>query len=94
MRSSAIIALAWVCATALSAAAQTYNGNLALVQPVQGIRVDGDLSEWPSDMNTYPVLLAESGVESKDELLGGTVEAQSEVGKGTAFIMRLKDCEG
>ena len=67
MRSPAIIALAWICATALSAAAQTYNGNLALVRPVEDIRVDGDLSDWPAGMNTYPVLLTEYGVEPQDE---------------------------
>ncbi|MEW6755759.1 MAG: hypothetical protein AB1505_32990, partial [Candidatus Latescibacterota bacterium] len=45
----------------LAAPAAAHNGALALAYPVQGVAVDGDLSDWPHDLPRYPVALTELG---------------------------------
>ncbi len=35
--------------------AAAHNGRVALVYPVQGITVDGDLSDWPENLPRYPI---------------------------------------
>jgi hypothetical protein len=52
---SAVLLLAW----ALPAAA--HNGAVAVAAPLAGIVVDGDPSDWPADLPTYPIELAEYG---------------------------------
>ena len=50
---------------------------IALGYPVEGITVDGDLSDWPEDMIRYPVLFQEYG----DKLRGaGDFEGWMQVG--------------
>jgi len=39
---------------------EAHNGKVAIAVPVEGIVVDGDLSDWPEDMRRYPILLLES----------------------------------
>ena len=41
---------------------EAHNGKVALGFPVEGIVVDGDLSDWPEEMRRYPILLPEYGV--------------------------------
>ena len=36
-----------------------HNGAMAIAVPVEGITVDGDLSDWPEGMRRYPIELAE-----------------------------------
>ncbi|MBI4311372.1 MAG: carboxypeptidase regulatory-like domain-containing protein, partial [Chloroflexi bacterium] len=38
-----------------------HNGVVAIAVPVEGITVDGDLSDWPAGMRRYAVLLCEVG---------------------------------
>jgi len=45
---------------------QAHNGAVAIAVPVEGITIDGDLSDWPEDMRRYPTILPESGVRPKD----------------------------
>ena len=48
---SALVLLLWgVC---LPVAA--HNGRVALAYPVDGITVDGDLSDWPPEMIRHPI---------------------------------------
>ena len=47
--------------------AQAHNGQMAIAVPVEGIAIDGDLSDWPADMTSYPILLPEFGVRPEDE---------------------------
>ncbi len=56
--------LALLCGLAFQARA--HNGKLAVAQPVAGIELDGDLSDWPEDMVRYPLLLTEYGAEPED----------------------------
>jgi len=35
--------------------AQAHNGKIALAYPVEGIVIDGDLSEWPEGIRIYPI---------------------------------------
>ena len=54
------------------AGARAHNGSLALIVPVSGVVVDGDMSDWPDDMRRYPIALPESGdaPESKEDFQG------------------------
>ena len=44
---------------------QAHNGRVALGLPVEGIVVDGDLSDWPEDLPRYQVTMAEAGQAPK-----------------------------
>ena len=52
------IALLW---SGLSLPATAHNGALAIAVPVEGIKVDGDLSDWPVEMRRYPIALFADG---------------------------------
>jgi len=41
--------------------AQAHNGAVAIAVPVEGITVDGDLSDWPEGMTRYEIELPEYG---------------------------------
>ena len=45
-----------------------HNGAVAIAVPVEGIVVDGDLSDWPQGMTRYSIELPESGVAPKDSV--------------------------
>ena len=38
-----------------------HNGAVAIAVPLEGITIDGDLSDWPEGMRTYPIGLSEYG---------------------------------
>ena len=40
---------------------QAHNGAVAIAVPVEGITVDGDLSDWPEGMREYPIALVGDG---------------------------------
>ena len=46
----------------------SHNGAVAIAVPVEGIVVDGDLSDWPKGMREYEIELPESGVAPKDSV--------------------------
>ena len=46
--------------------AQAHNGAVALAVPVEGIVVDGDLSDWPDDLVRHPITRSEYGVPPVD----------------------------
>ncbi len=53
-----------LCAGLLLSGLQTayaHSGTTALAYPVQGITIDGDLSDWPTDLAVYPIAHAEYG---------------------------------
>ena len=57
--------LAWcllALTTALSLPVQAHNGKVAVAVPLEGIVIDGELSDWPEDMTRYPIELQEDGV--------------------------------
>ncbi|MBI4489752.1 MAG: SpoIIE family protein phosphatase, partial [Deltaproteobacteria bacterium] len=57
----------WVLAlllVGLCLPAAAHNGAVAIAVPVEGIKVDGDLSDWPADIVRYPLLMDEP--EGKD----------------------------
>ena len=41
----------------LSGPAVAHNGAVAIAVPVEGIAIDGDLSDWPEGLVRYPVAL-------------------------------------
>ena len=41
--------------------AHAYPGRVAVAYPVEGIAVDGDLSDWPEEMIAYPLLFQDDG---------------------------------
>jgi len=45
-----------------------HNGAVAIAEPVEGITVDGDLSDWPADMARYPVRRSVGFAEPQDEV--------------------------
>jgi hypothetical protein len=42
-----------------------HNGAMAIAIPVDGIVVDGDLSDWPDDMSEYPIDFRMKGKRNK-----------------------------
>jgi CubicO group peptidase (beta-lactamase class C family) len=46
------------------------NGSVGVAYPAAGIRIDGDLSDWPKDAPTYPIARVEYGekLAGKDDL--------------------------
>jgi len=44
----------------------SHNGAVAIAVPVEGIVVDGDLSDWP-EMREYEITNVEQGEKPKDE---------------------------
>ena len=52
--------------TIMPIATDAHNGKVALAVPVEGIVVDGDLSDWPEDIVRYPILFLEHGIRPKD----------------------------
>jgi hypothetical protein len=46
----------------------SHNGAVAIAVPVEGIVVDGDLSDWPEGMREYPIERCEYGDAPKDSL--------------------------
>ena len=61
-----------VAAAMLLGASPTYgqNGSVGVAYPATGIKIDGDLSDWPKNATTYPVARVEYGdkLASKDDL--------------------------
>jgi len=45
-----VVAVAWRAAPVAA-----HNGAVAIAVPVDGITVDGDLSDWPNDLERYPI---------------------------------------
>jgi len=58
-------------------AAHAHNGAAALAYPVQNIAIDGDFSDWPDDLPSYPISRAEYGNWPED---AGDVDARFRVG--------------
>jgi hypothetical protein len=50
-----MIALGLVLLLILPCSTQAHNGAVAIAVPVEGIVVDGDLSDWPVEMQEYPI---------------------------------------
>ena len=44
-----------IALTLVPVSARAHNGSLAVAVPVEGITVDGDLSDWPTDLQVYPI---------------------------------------
>ncbi|MHC1629628.1 MAG: two-component regulator propeller domain-containing protein [Methanoculleaceae archaeon] len=40
---------------------QAHNGSVAIAVPVEGITMDGNLSDWPAELVRYPILYQEDG---------------------------------
>src|SRR5271155_3561959 len=61
-----------VAATMLLGASSTYgqNGSVGVAYPATGIKIDGDLSDWPKNATTYPIARVEYGdkLAGKDDL--------------------------
>ena len=53
--------LALLGAALVPATVSAHNGAVALAVPVNGIAIDGDLSDWPAGMRRYSISLAEVG---------------------------------
>ena len=67
--------------------ANAHNGKVALAVPVEGIMVDGDLSDWPEGMRRYPILLPELGVHPKGpDDLEGTFRIGYHEGENALYI--------
>lgn len=56
-----------------------HNGAVAVAYPVSGITVDGDLSDWPEGLPSFPVALPEYGVAPRDD---GDLTASFRAGYG------------
>ena len=61
----------------LSSPTHGQNGSVGVVYPADGIKIDGDLGDWPKDAATYPIARVEYG----DKLAGkNDLNAQFRVG--------------
>lgn len=61
-----IVGIALLVLAGLVLRAEAHNGAVAIAVPVEGITVDGDLSDWPADIRRYPIVLPEYGDIPKD----------------------------
>lgn len=52
---------------ALPAPTQAHNGALAIAVPVEGIKIDGDFSDWPVGMKQYPIAFLTAGDHPRGE---------------------------
>ncbi len=61
----------WACSILLlmisSLPALAHNGAVALAYPIDGIIIDGDLSDWSDDMRRYPITIIGYGDQIKDK---------------------------
>ncbi|MBI2503514.1 MAG: hypothetical protein HYW07_09835, partial [Candidatus Latescibacteria bacterium] len=57
------LALCSLCLLGLASSAEAHNGAVAIAVPVEGIKIDGDLSDWPARMRRYPILHSELGTD-------------------------------
>ncbi len=67
-----------------------HNGRVALAYPVENITLDGDLSDWPDDLVSYPVDTPRMGVPPRD---ANDFEASFRVGynlEENAFYLAVK----
>ena len=48
-------------AAALAPPLDAHNGSVAIAVPLEGIAVDGDLSDWPPGLVEYPITFTEWG---------------------------------
>ncbi len=55
----AILSILLLCLT-IPRHISAHNGAMAIAEPVRGITIDGDLSDWPEGMATYTVGRAEA----------------------------------
>ena len=69
VKGSTLAGYLYIFATALlvPAVSDAHNGAVAIAVPVEGIAVDGDLSDWPEDMSRYSIALSEHGDRPQDE---------------------------
>ena len=51
----------------LSLPVQAHNGAVAIAVPVEGITIDGDLSDWPEEISRYPLHHHNFGVPLREE---------------------------
>ena len=49
-----------------------HNGAVAIAVPVEGITVDGDLSDWPEEMERYPIAIVVNDVPTSEEDFQGS----------------------
>ncbi len=54
----------------LSSPTYGQNGSIGVVYPAAGIKIDGDLGDWPKSAATYPIARVEFGdkLAGKDDL--------------------------
>ncbi len=67
-RSIQRIALLALLALGVSHPAAADGQRIAIARPVSGILVDGDPSDWPSDLRRYPIAKAEFASRPRDEI--------------------------
>ena len=48
------------------APAMAHNGAVAIAVPVEGITIDGDLADWPGEMQWYPISITAGGAPPRD----------------------------
>ena len=76
-----MVSLALLSAVSRTAPVFAHNGNVALIYPVEGITVDGDLSDWPGGLERHSIRLPEYGERPRDEY---DLDARFRLGYGAA----------
>ena len=61
LRLNPILYITVLFLTGFVSLAEAHNGQVVLAYPVEGITVDGDLSDWPDDVVRYSIHMAEHG---------------------------------
>ena len=46
--------------------AEAHNGRVGIAVPIDGIEIDGDLSDWPEDVKSYSIVLTGSGESPRE----------------------------
>ena len=70
-----------------------HNGSVAIAAPVEGITVDGDLSDWPEGMRAYPIALLAQGdrLDNERDFQGILRIGYDEEGHALCLAVEVRD---
>ena len=81
------ILLGLVFLLALPRSVRAHNGAVAIAVPLEGITIDGDLSDWPEGLKRCPVRLLRTGVGPVDaEDYQGTFRVGYHAGENVLYL--------
>ena len=64
-----------------------HNGRVGIAMPIDGIAIDGDLSDWPEDVKSYPIVLTSRGESPRETTdFRGGFKVAYDASKGLLYL--------